>query len=62
MGGQGTFTSAEEYLKVLRAVLTTGADEKILKKSTVEEFFKPQLGEGSKKMLNMMLQDDYVSL
>lgn len=61
MGGQGTFTTAEEYLKVLRAVLTTGADEKILKKSTVEEFFKPQLGEGSKAMLNMVLQDDFAN-
>ena len=58
MGGQGVKTSAKEYLKVLKAILTTDADEKILKKQTVEEFFKPQLGEGSRGMLNMVLQDD----
>jgi CubicO group peptidase (beta-lactamase class C family) len=62
LGGQGCFTSAGEYIKVLQAVLTMDVDEKILKKATVEEFFKPQLGEGSKAMLNMMLQDDMVSL
>ncbi|KAF1915426.1 beta-lactamase/transpeptidase-like protein [Ampelomyces quisqualis] len=58
MGGQGSFTSAQEYLKVLQAVLTADENEKILKKKTVEEFFKPQLGEGSRVMLNAVLQDD----
>lgn len=60
MGGHGCFTSAEEYVKVLQAILTTDENEKILKKASVEEFFKPQLGEGSSGMLNMVLQDDMV--
>jgi CubicO group peptidase (beta-lactamase class C family) len=61
MGGQGSFLSAEEYVKVLKAVLNADVDEKILKKETLEVFFKPQLGEGSKAMLNMVLQDNFVS-
>ncbi|KAF2823894.1 beta-lactamase/transpeptidase-like protein [Ophiobolus disseminans] len=61
MGGQGSFTTAEEYLKVIRAVLTADEDEKILKKSTVQEFFKPQLSEGSKAMLNAALQVDWMN-
>jgi CubicO group peptidase (beta-lactamase class C family) len=60
MGGQGSFVSPEEYLKVLKAVLNADVDEKILKKETLEVFFAPNLGEGSKKMLNMVLQDDMV--
>jgi CubicO group peptidase (beta-lactamase class C family) len=62
MGGQGCFTSAEEYLKVLKAILVADEDEKVLKKKTVEQFFKPNLGKGSSGMLNMVLQDDMVCL
>jgi CubicO group peptidase (beta-lactamase class C family) len=62
LGGQGAFSSAEEYIKILQAVLTSDENEKILKKATAEELFKPQLGEGSRAMLNMMLQDDTVSV
>jgi CubicO group peptidase (beta-lactamase class C family) len=62
MGGQGSFVSPEEYLKVLQAVLNADVDEKILKKETLETFFAPQLGGGSKGMLNMVLQDDMVRL
>ncbi|CAO2649644.1 Nn.00g070290.m01.CDS01 [Neocucurbitaria sp. VM-36] len=58
MGGQGSFTSAEEYVKVLKAVLTCDEDEKILKRESLEEFFRPQLGQGSKAALNEVLQDD----
>lgn len=61
-GGQGVFTSAEEYFKVLRAVLTLEEDGKLLRKETVEEFFRPQLGDMPKAVLNGMLQsDDMVS-
>lgn len=60
MGGQGVFTSAGEYLKILNAVLTCDENEKILKKATLEEFFRPQLGEGSAASLNAVLQDDMV--
>lgn len=61
LGGQGVFSSPEEYFKVLKAVLTTDEDEKLLKKETLNEFFKPQLGEGSSAALNGILQDDFVS-
>jgi CubicO group peptidase (beta-lactamase class C family) len=61
MGGQGSFTSAEEYLKILRALLVADEDEKILKKETVESFFSPQLSKKSKDALNTMLQDEFVS-
>jgi hypothetical protein len=62
-GGQGIFTSAEEYFKVLKAVLVMDEEDgKLLKKETVEEFFKPQLGDMPKAVLNGMLQsDDMVS-
>jgi CubicO group peptidase (beta-lactamase class C family) len=60
MGGQGVFTSAEEYLKVLHALLTTDEDEKLLKKETTKELFKPQLGEGAQAAINAILQDDVV--
>lgn len=58
MGGQGVFTSAEEYMKVLHAMLTTDENEKILKKETTELFFTPQLSEGALEMMNMVLMDD----
>ena len=61
-GGQGVFTSAEEYFKVLKAVLTLEEEEGLLKKETVEEFFRPQLKDMPKAVLNGMLRsDDMVS-
>lgn len=59
-GGQGIFTSAEEYLKVIHALLTCDENEGLLKRSTLEEFFTPQLGEGSSTALNAIVQDDTV--
>jgi hypothetical protein len=61
MGGDGVFTSADEYIKVLKALLTTDEDEKLLKKDTLEGFFKPQLGEAASAAINAMLQVDMVS-
>ncbi|KAF1850833.1 beta-lactamase/transpeptidase-like protein, partial [Cucurbitaria berberidis CBS 394.84] len=61
MGGQGSFTSAEEYIKVVHALLTCDEDEKLLKKASLEEFFKPQLGEGSSAALNAFLQNDMMN-
>lgn len=61
-GGQGVFTTPEEYIKVLHAVLICDENEKLLKKASLEEFFKPQLGEGSSMALNAILQDDMVSV
>jgi CubicO group peptidase (beta-lactamase class C family) len=48
-GGQGTYGSAVEYLKVLNSILVD--DGRLLKPETVEAMFTPQLGEGSKKAL-----------
>jgi CubicO group peptidase (beta-lactamase class C family) len=61
MGGQGVFTNAEEYIKVLKALLVADQDGKILKKETVEMMFKPQLSKGSSEALNATLQDEMVS-
>jgi CubicO group peptidase (beta-lactamase class C family) len=60
-GGQGVFTSAEEYIKILQAVLTTDEDEKLLKKETTKDFFTPQLGEVPSATLNGMLQDNMIN-
>ncbi|KAG9198367.1 hypothetical protein G6514_010211 [Epicoccum nigrum] len=57
-GGQGVFASPEEYFKVLRAVLVMHEEEKLLRKETVEEFFRPQLEEMPKAVLNGMLRSD----
>lgn len=61
MGGQGVFTSAEEYIKIVHAVLRMNEEETLLKKETSKEFFRPQLGEGQPSAaLNALLQDDMV--
>jgi CubicO group peptidase (beta-lactamase class C family) len=60
MGGQGAFTSPEEYLKILHALLTTDEDEKILRKASLAEFFTPQFGEGASEAINEFLQNDEV--
>jgi hypothetical protein len=39
-----------------------GGEEKILSKASLEEFFKPSLSEGSREMLNAVMQDDMVCL
>lgn len=59
-GGQGVFTTAEDYLKVLHALLRCEEDEGLFKKSTLEQFFSHQLGQGSKVTMNAILQDDMV--
>ncbi|KAF2999277.1 hypothetical protein E8E13_003874 [Curvularia kusanoi] len=58
MGGQGVFTTPEEYSKVLHAVLTMDEDERFLKKETLKEFFTPQLGEAPSAAFNGMIQSD----
>lgn len=60
-GGNGVFTSAEEYVKVLKAMLTNEENEKLLKKETMDIFFTPQLGERSKNTLNASLQNDMMN-
>ncbi|KAI4114730.1 MAG: hypothetical protein LQ338_007962 [Usnochroma carphineum] len=44
-GGAGVYSSAPDYFKVVLAVLQN--DERLLKKATVDEMFKPQLSEQS---------------
>lgn len=63
MGGQGVFTSAEEYIKVLQALLTADQDgSKIFQmKETVELFFSKQLGQTAKTVLNMITQDPAIN-
>jgi len=61
LGGQGVFTSAEEYLKLLRAVLVCDEDEKLLTRQTLDMLFAPQLGSASSMALNGILQNDMVS-
>ncbi|KAF2273781.1 beta-lactamase/transpeptidase-like protein [Westerdykella ornata] len=64
MGGQGVFASAEEYIKVLRALLSADqdGDRRVFRnKETVEEFFTPNLGQGAREMLNAVLQNDVMN-
>lgn len=60
MGGQGVFTTPEEYIKVVHAALTMDENEKLLKKEIVNEFFSPQLGEVPSAAMNGLLQDEMV--
>lgn len=60
-GGQGCFSTAEEYIKVLHAVLTSDKTEKLLKRETMKHFFTPQMSEGSRAMLNAALQLDVMN-
>ena len=60
MGRDRILTTAEEYIKTWKALLTTDEDGKLLKKDTLKEFFKPQLDEDASAAINAMLQDDTV--
>ena len=55
LGGQGTFATIPDYVKVLHSILAD--DEKLLKKETTAQMFKPQLTSdskaGLKKLMNM---------
>jgi CubicO group peptidase (beta-lactamase class C family) len=46
-GGAGGYASPAEYLKILHSILAS--DGKLLKPTTVDEMFKPQLGESSRE-------------
>ncbi|EMD92095.1 hypothetical protein COCC4DRAFT_174349 [Bipolaris maydis ATCC 48331] len=58
-GGQGVYASMEEYAKVLKALLEAdqGGEGKILKKESVEELFKAQLGDKSREALMAVLEN-----
>jgi CubicO group peptidase (beta-lactamase class C family) len=49
MGGGGCFATPREYFKVIKAVLHN--DGTLLKQKIMDELFKPQLGEASRKTL-----------
>ncbi|KAH8733233.1 beta-lactamase/transpeptidase-like protein [Phaeosphaeriaceae sp. PMI808] len=61
LGGQGAFTSAGEYIKLLQGLLASDENEKLLKKETVELFFKPHLSAGSSAAMNAFLQDEAIN-
>lgn len=50
-GGHGGYAQMGSYLKVLQSLLAN--DGKLLKPSTVDMMFTPQLGEGSKTAMNI---------
>ena len=52
-GGHGVLGTPEEYMKVLKTVLTSGEDEKLLKKETAKLLFEGQMNEGGSTMLSM---------
>ncbi|KAK5327265.1 hypothetical protein LTR93_002649 [Exophiala xenobiotica] len=52
MGGQGLYSSAPSYLKILHSLLVD--DEKILKKETTALMFQPQLAEESRDSLQAL--------
>lgn len=56
IGGGGIYTSVEEYMKLLQAVIRE--DTALLKPESYVELFKPQLDETCKKALNDLLLND----
>lgn len=65
LGGQGIFASSEEFMKVLRALLLsmdpdpseeTASRPSLLRRSTVNLMFSPQLGEKSHARLHALLE------
>ena len=59
MGGQGLSASAPEYLKVLHSLLAD--DEKLLKKESAVELFRPQLTDLSQRALMKLSEDGYMN-
>ena len=59
-GGGGLFSSMTDYLKILHKILQD--DGTLLQSKTIDEMFSPQLGEGSKKAMNELLQTPVINL
>lgn len=59
-GGGGAFANAPEYLKILHSLLAN--DEKLLKKKTVDDLFKPQLSELSRQAFMNLWSDPQLNL
>ncbi|KAK4935239.1 hypothetical protein LTR10_023666 [Elasticomyces elasticus] len=56
LGGQGLYTSAPSYLKILRSILDD--DEKLLSKSTSALMFEPQLSAESQKAIQAVYKSE----
>lgn len=56
LGGVGLYSSAQDYLTVLRSIL--GNDGRLLKAETVDRMFQPHLSLASKKHLNEIAQTE----
>ncbi|KAI1297569.1 beta-lactamase/transpeptidase-like protein [Xylaria venustula] len=54
-GGLGLFATPVDYLKILRGILTTDGDQKLLSAKGVDEFFRPCLSEKARAALNRIL-------
>lgn len=55
-GGSGMFASPADYLKVLQGLLKSDTDGTLLKKESVDEFFRPCLSPKAKAELNKLLR------
>ncbi|GIZ45088.1 hypothetical protein CKM354_000827100 [Cercospora kikuchii] len=59
-GGHGAYASMGDYLKVLHSLLKN--DGKLLKPDSVDELFRPQLGDDSKAALNFFVKQAHTML
>lgn len=57
-GGLGLFASPEDYMKVVKGILTTDEDQVLLSTESAKEFFRPCLTEEAKAALNAFLTVD----
>ncbi|PSN69486.1 beta-lactamase/transpeptidase-like protein [Corynespora cassiicola Philippines] len=56
-GGSGLFSTAQDYIKFLRALLAAGEGQsELLCKNTVDEMFRPQLNERQSEVLKALLR------
>ncbi|TGJ81209.1 hypothetical protein E0Z10_g7573 [Xylaria hypoxylon] len=57
-GGLGLFASPVDYLKIIKGILATDDDQKLLSAKGVDEFFRPCLSEKAKAALNRVLEEE----
>ncbi|GAW20192.1 hypothetical protein ANO14919_096890 [Xylariales sp. No.14919] len=58
LGGLGLFASPVDYLKIIKGLLTTDDDQRLLSTKGVDEFFRPCLSEKARAALNAHLADE----
>ncbi|KAH8684126.1 beta-lactamase/transpeptidase-like protein [Ilyonectria robusta] len=57
-GGAGLFSTAQDYIKFLQAVVAAGEGQgTLLRKETVDEMFRPQLSKAQRQKLQTFLKD-----